>query len=200
MTDTTTRAAVKAGIDHFGISVPDIEAATEFFKSAFGAEVLFDFMDPDADPNAAEGEFPVLAHKRAAAEDLSEALGVPVGAQVRRIRKLGFDGGPMIELFQWETNVEQKQPSVATDMGLHHFAIWVDDVYETAERIKAAGGRALPGGPVEMFGLESGERNRAWYTQTPWGMTIEIISYPSEMPYEQLINRPAVGRHAYAAH
>ena len=32
-------------IEHVGITVPDLEAATAFFAEAFGAEYLYDMLD-----------------------------------------------------------------------------------------------------------------------------------------------------------
>ena len=37
----TDRKAIR-GIDHFGMTVPDLEAATRFFEQAFDARVLYD--------------------------------------------------------------------------------------------------------------------------------------------------------------
>ncbi len=34
------------GVEHVGMTVPDIEAATSFFVGAFGAEILFDMSPP----------------------------------------------------------------------------------------------------------------------------------------------------------
>lgn len=37
------------GIDHIGITVPDIEKATLFFERAFGAQVLYHSVDAETD-------------------------------------------------------------------------------------------------------------------------------------------------------
>ncbi len=37
------------GIDHIGITVPDIEKATQFFERAFGAQVLYHSVDAETD-------------------------------------------------------------------------------------------------------------------------------------------------------
>jgi catechol 2,3-dioxygenase-like lactoylglutathione lyase family enzyme len=179
MTEQKVRPT-RAGIDHIGMTVPDIPAAMEFFEKVFGVETTFDIMTPEAKA--------IID-----AEDLSVALGVPEGAKITALVKIALDGGPMIELFEWKVD-DQRDPVVASDLGFHHAAIYVDDIYAAAERIEAAGGKALPGGPVEMFGYEAGAGNKAWYTQTPWGATIELICYPTVMPYETEFGRVAPGR------
>ncbi|GMA55222.1 hypothetical protein GCM10025857_65790 [Alicyclobacillus contaminans] len=35
-------ANITRGIDHVGVTVPDIEEATDFFKKALGAKVAYD--------------------------------------------------------------------------------------------------------------------------------------------------------------
>jgi hypothetical protein len=39
--------------------------------------------------------------------------------------------------------------------------------------------------PNPLPGPESGEGNRFIYARTPWGLTVELISYPAAMAYEQ---------------
>ena len=47
------------------------------------------------------------------------------------------------------------------------------------EAITVSGeGAALPG-------PEAGEGNRFIYARTPWGLTVELISYPDPMAYER---------------
>jgi hypothetical protein len=41
-------------------------------------------------------------------------------------------------------------------------------------------------GPNPLPGPEAGEGNRFIYARTEWGLTVELISYPGSMAYEQL--------------
>lgn len=44
------------GIEHVGLTVPDMEAATNFIAEAFGAEALYDMLDePLAGPEVEVG-------------------------------------------------------------------------------------------------------------------------------------------------
>ena len=43
-----SRTQVVRAIDHIGVTVPNIEAASEFLVRALGAEVLYDLVGPNA--------------------------------------------------------------------------------------------------------------------------------------------------------
>jgi catechol 2,3-dioxygenase-like lactoylglutathione lyase family enzyme len=161
------------GVDHIGITVPDIDNATRYFIDAFGAEALYDVLSPAEEPLGGP--------------EIEAAVGVPRGTRVRAIRLLRLHDGPSLELFHYEAS-EQKAAPIPSDFGLQHFAVYVDNLAEAAERVRNAGGQMLRG-PLDLPGIEGGPGNKFWYTRTPWGLTIELISYPSPQPYEQLTNR-----------
>jgi catechol 2,3-dioxygenase-like lactoylglutathione lyase family enzyme len=63
-------------VDHVGLTVPDVEQATAFFRDALGATVRVDIVtEPVAGP------------------ELETALALPAGAVVRRVRMLDVGGG-----------------------------------------------------------------------------------------------------------
>jgi len=170
------------GIDHLGITVPSIESATEYFKTAFGAEVLYDVLT--------DRDVPLGGH------EIESAVGIAEGTRVRAIRLLRLHDGPSLELFEYIA-AGQRTPAIPSDFGLQHLAIYVDDLAEAASRVRAAGGEVLPG-PTDLPAIEGGPGNKFWYTRTPWGMTIEIITYPGSQPYEHRTKmrrwRPPVSR------
>ncbi len=170
------------GIDHLGITVPSIESATEYFKTAFGAEVIYDVLTARDVPLGGAA--------------IEAAVGINEGTRVRAIRLLKLHDGPSLEIFEY-TAAEQRSSAIPSDFGLQHLAIYVDDLPEAANRVRAAGGYVLPG-PTDLPEIEGGSGNKFWYTRTPWGMTIELISYPSSQPYERTTNmrrwRPPVSR------
>ncbi|MFJ3035273.1 VOC family protein [Curtobacterium pusillum] len=161
------------GIDHVGVTVPDVEAATDFLVAAFGAEVLYDTLRADEPPK----EGPAT----------TDRLGVPGTAREVRIRMLALPGGPGIELFAFD-HVDQDGPAVPSDLGWQHLALYVDDLDATLERVVAAGATAL-GEPRPLPGPEAGERNRFVYVRTPWGSTVELLTYPDPQPYEEHTSR-----------
>ena len=112
------------GIDHVGVTVPDVEAATDFLVAAFDAEVLYDTLPADEPPKGG----PVT----------TDRLGVPGTAREVRIRMLALPGGPGIELFAFD-HVDQDRPAVPSDLGWQHLALYVDDLGATLERVPPQG-------------------------------------------------------------
>lgn len=156
------------GIDHVGVTVPDLEAASRFFEDAFGAVALYDNMVRTDPPYQGK--------------DAETTLGLEAGASVIAMRMLRLGNGPGIELF--EMRVPEQRPSArASDLGLQHFAVYVDDIAAAARRFEAAGGVLLTQ-PKEMLGIEKGEGNAFCYGRAPWGMTIELLCWPGKAKWE----------------
>jgi catechol 2,3-dioxygenase-like lactoylglutathione lyase family enzyme len=155
------------GIDHVGVTVPDLEAATRFFAEAFGAETLYDTLPRHEGPKGGvEGR-----------------LGVPPGTRQLAIRMLRLPYGPGLELFEFD-GPRQAGPALPSDLGWQHLAFYVEDLEEAAERLEEAGGTLLEG-PHPLPGPEAGPRNRFVYARTPWGSTLELLTYPDPQPYER---------------
>lgn len=179
---TTAPPSSARGIDHVGVTVPCIEAATAFFAAAFAAQVLYDALRREDGPVCGE-----QAERR---------LGVPAGTQEVAIRMLQLPDGPGVELFEFRGPC-QRDPANPADLGWQHVAFYVDDVDGAAQRVVEAGGRMLAP-PRPLPPLEAGARNRFVYCATPWGSTIELVSYPDPQPYEATTRlrrwRPGAGR------
>lgn len=168
------------GIDHVGITVPDVEAATRFFVAAFGAEVLYDLIVPDD-----QGK-PVLQPPGASPVEYDRvtAVGLPKDATPVRVRLMRLANGPSLELFEFR-GVVPAPPGTATDLGLQHIAIYVDDIEAVAAGVEMAGGTLLAG-PNRAPGWESGKHSCFQYTRAPWGTAIELIAYPHGQINESL--------------
>src|SRR3712207_3081759 len=67
---------------------------------------------------------------------------------------------------------------------IQHLAVYVDDLDAAIEHLRRHG-VSLMSGPNPLPGPEAGEGNRFIYARTPWGLTVELISYPEPMAYEQ---------------
>jgi catechol 2,3-dioxygenase-like lactoylglutathione lyase family enzyme len=160
------------GIEHVGITVPDIEEATAFLVAALGAEVLYDMRGPSADTVDEE------ADRRSQAQ-----LGTRPGTRWIASRMLRVGDGPSIELFEY-ADEGQRAPAGASDLGIQHFAVYVDDIDAARERIVEAGGTAYLG-PSLLPGAEAGEGNKWLYTVAPWGSIVELVSRPSPEQYEE---------------
>lgn len=164
------RASPIQGMDHVGMTVPDIDAATRFFEAAFDAELIYESKTLSDDPD--EGP------------ETEQMLNLFPGTKVKAVRMLRLRYGPGVELFQME-GPEQNEPARPSDYGLQHFGIYVDDIEAAIAQFEAAGGTMFSRPQAFMFGPEVGERNFFCYGKTPWGSVIELLTYPSPMPYEK---------------
>jgi catechol 2,3-dioxygenase-like lactoylglutathione lyase family enzyme len=158
------------GVDHLGITVPDLEAASAFLVQAFGAVPLYDNMTRDKPP------FGGIEAQR--------VLGVVRGAEVVAMRMLKLGNGPGIELFEMRAP-EQAKAARTSDIGLQHFALYVDDIHAAASRFIEAGGVLLTE-PGEQLGIEEGQGNFFCYGRTPWGTTIELLCTPDRSGFEDI--------------
>jgi catechol 2,3-dioxygenase-like lactoylglutathione lyase family enzyme len=99
------------------------------------------------------------------------------------MRMLCFPDGPSVELFEFDAP-DQRSAVIPSDLGLQHLALYADDIEATCALVVAAGGEVLGDpAPIELP-LEAGPGNKWCYTRTPWGMTIELITFPGPMGYE----------------
>lgn len=156
-----------SGIDHVGLAVSDIDAATAFLEAALGAEVIYETLKRGAEPQGG-----------AATE---QRLDLAPSSEIRAIRMFRVQNGPGIELFEIAAP-DQHQAARASDLGWQHIAVYTDDMTAALERFTAAGGTVLAP-PHELPPLEVGAGNLFCYTRAPFGALIEFVSYPSTQPY-----------------
>ncbi|KQQ11971.1 glyoxalase [Methylobacterium sp. Leaf123] len=156
------------GIDHVGLAVHDIEAATEFLRKGLGAKLIYETLKKGDAPQ--EGP------------DAERRLDLANGARITAIRMLRLGHGPGIELFQIEAP-DQRAPARASDLGWQHIAVYSDDLDAALRRFEAAGGTALSR-PQDMPSSEQGSGNRFCYARAPFGALVEFLTYPSPLPYE----------------
>lgn len=153
------------GVDHIGITVPDLDAAQQYFERVLGAEYIFDVLTGPVSGGALEA-----------------SLGLPAGTTLNAIRHLRLGNGPNLELFSY-SSADQRTPARPSDLGIQHFAVYVDDIEAVADRVRCNAGEVL--GSIDFLpNAEAGPGNRYVYTRTPWGSTMELITYPSAQNYE----------------
>ena len=174
MSEISSRESLPRGIDHVGITVPDLDAATDFFMRAFGAALVHDLVSPSTEP----------LH----GQEVEQQLGTPAGSRIMRIRLLRIGNGPTLELFQFES-VKQTSPIALKDLGWNHICFYVDDISSAAERFEEAGGKLLT--PPHPTGSDKkGQRSRGVYGRAPWGSLIELLTYPDRVQYpDQAVQR-----------
>ncbi|MCG5249415.1 VOC family protein [Methylorubrum extorquens] len=157
------------GLDHVGLAVRDIEAATAFLRAGLGAEVIYETLPAGSKPQ--EGP------------EAEARLSMAPGARITAIRMLHLANGPGIELFQVEA-VDQHGPALASDLGWQHIAVYADDVEAALARFVAAGGTQLSS-PHPLPPKEAGPRNRFCYARMPFGPLVEFIAYLDAQPYRR---------------
>jgi catechol 2,3-dioxygenase-like lactoylglutathione lyase family enzyme len=156
------------GIDHVAMTVPNLDDASRFLEEALGAKPIFD--------DVKRGQMPM---KGASVE---RQLDLAAGTSLVAMRMLHIANGPGIELFEVQSP-HQQPPARPSDLGLQHFAVYVDDIDAAVERFVAAGGE-LVAAPAPTIGAEAGPGNAYCYVKTPWGTLVELITHPSPGAYE----------------
>lgn len=156
-------------IEHIGIPVPDIDAATTFFEQAFGATLVYEGLRRSDPPMGGP--------------DLQHSLGTAPGATMRAVRLIRLADGPNLEMFEMAAD-DQRPPPRPSDLGVHHFGVFTDDIDAAAARFEAAGGTLLEPPAPSLLPLENAPDFRFCYGRTPWGQIVEMITC-THAPYER---------------
>ncbi|WP_433735816.1 VOC family protein [Pseudomonas putida] len=141
-------------IDHVGMNVPDIDAATRFFFELLGAQVISD-ISPGSIPDQWKKQF--HWHK---------------SSNLQRFVMLQTAGGAKLELFQYRgTEMNRMQPH-GDDAGASHVALRTDDIDRSLALLKSRNVTILSEPITNPDGI------RWFYFQTPWGSQIELVALP----------------------
>ena len=152
------------GAEHIGFTVPDLDEAHRFFVDVIGCEYVYTLGPFQRDDDW-----------------MAEHLNVHPRSVMRELRFFRCGHGPNFEIFQWEPADGQAGPPRNSDIGGHHLAFYVDDLDSAVEYLRAQGVRVL-GEPTASRNASEGQR---WiYFLTPWGMQLELVSYPNGKAYE----------------
>ena len=155
------------GVNHIGLTVPDLDQAEAFFTGVLGCERATAF-GPFRDD---EGTF------------MQDLLGVDPRAVISEIRLLRCGFGSNIELFQYEAPDQAVLRPRNSDIGAYHIAFYVDDINAAATSLRAAGIQTNTGPQLVNDGPAAGQS--ILYFSAPWGLQFEAISFPQGMAYEQ---------------
>ncbi len=152
----TPKGHVARGMDHVGITVPNLDAASHFFEEAFDAKPMYDSIKR-SDPQCS-GSRP----GRRSSQCGCCSLGMVLGLNFSRCRGQ-ISARPRVQAI-----------SVSN----------IDEIDYAIKRFVAAGGTMISA-PNEMTGPEKGKNDVWCYGRTPWGSVIELTSYPSPEEYER---------------
>jgi catechol 2,3-dioxygenase-like lactoylglutathione lyase family enzyme len=155
------------GHDHTGITVPDVKAATAFFTDVLGCSHAMSF-GPFSDDKGTFMQDVVNVNPRAVIDEISMV-------------RCGY--GSNIELFQYQSPDQAKTLPKNSDIGGHHIALYVDDIQKAADYLHSKNVKTMQGPIPVNEGPAAGQS--ILYFLTPWGLQMELISYPKGMAYEK---------------
>lgn len=154
------------GTDHIGFTVPDMEQAIDFFVNVIGCEPFYEL-----GPFVAEDDW------------MQVHLNVHPRAQVRRLKFLRCRHGSNFELFEYSAPDQRVELPRNSDVGGHHLAFYVEDMDAAIAYLKGQGVRFCGEPTVRTAGPSAGQ---TWvYFLSPWGMQLELVSFPGGKGYER---------------
>jgi catechol 2,3-dioxygenase-like lactoylglutathione lyase family enzyme len=151
-------------IDHFGVTVPDLDAAVDFFVGVLGAELWYQegpFADPDVDSMWSEMHVPPRS--------------------IERLAMLRVGSSATIELLEFSRDGETDRD--APDLTSHsvaHIGLRVSDLDSAVGYLRKVEGVEVLSGPTTV---ESGvaEGLRWIFFLAPWRLPMELIEFPAGM-------------------
>lgn len=155
------------GVNHIGLTVPDLPQAEAFFTDVLGCQKATSF-GPFRDDS---GSF------------MQDLLDVDPRAVVEQITLMRCGFGSNIELFKYTAPDQKTVTARNSDIGGHHIAFYVDDIDAVAADLTAKGIRTLLGPLPVAEGPAAGQS--IIYFFAPWGLQLEAISFPAGMAYEK---------------
>jgi catechol 2,3-dioxygenase-like lactoylglutathione lyase family enzyme len=154
------------GADHLGITVPNMADAVDFFVKVIGCDASFDL-----------GAF------KFDDDWMQVHLNVDPRAEIKRFRMVRCGYGTNLEIFEYGAPKQAPRPPRNSDVGGHHLAFYVDDMDKAVAFLRASGVKVL--GDPSTF-KEGPAAGLTWvYFLAPWGMQLELVSYPKGRAYEK---------------
>jgi catechol 2,3-dioxygenase-like lactoylglutathione lyase family enzyme len=169
------------GMDHVGITVPDIAEARAWFEDVIGCQTPLKF-GPFSDPT---GTF------------MHDLLEVDPRAVIPEIDMLRCGTGSNIELFEYTSPNQDTRLARNSDFSGHHLAFYVEDIDVAVAYMESKGVRKLLGPFPVTGGPAAGQSIN--YFQAPFGTYVELISYPNGMAYEATAKRKLWSAHDVGA-
>lgn len=153
------------GVDHIGITVPDLEQATTFLVDVLGCEYMYTL-----GPYVHDDDW------------MTTHLGVHPRAVMQELHFFRCGGQAIFEVFQYSAPDQRTSPPRNSDVGGHHVAFYVEDLDAAVEHLHSHGVHVM-GKPTASTGPSEGQR---WvYFLAPWGMQFELVSYPDGKAFDR---------------
>lgn len=155
------------GVDHVGVTVYETKPAVEFLEKVMGCKAIASF-GPFRDD---KGPF------------MQNLLNVHPRTVINKITLVRCGNGSNIELLEYRAPDQKKERPRNSDLAGHHIAFYVDDIAKAAAHLKKNGVKTFLGPFTVKEGPAAGQT--ILYFLTPWGLQMELISYPKGMAYEK---------------
>ena len=140
------------GVAHTAVCVPDVAAATRWYESVLGLQVL-------SPPYRMEGD--------AITRDMGELVPEPV---VITAAIVGTDAGDrVLELIEYPETPAQPHGHAIVDHGISHVGLVCDDIERTRTELEAKGVEFLTAGVADVAGLRT-----TWF-RDPWGVVFILM-------------------------
>ena len=158
------------GTDHIGFTVPNLDEAVDFFVNVIGCEAFYDLGPFQFDDDW-----------------MQRQLNVHPRTVMRRLKFLRCRHGSNFEIFEYEAPDQNTAQPKNSDIGGHHLAFYVDDMDAALAWLRSKGVRILGEPVVRTEGPSAGQ---TWvYFLSPWGMQLELVSFPNGKGYEKTTER-----------
>lgn len=155
------------GVDHIGLTVPDIDEATRFFAGLLGFAEFYSHGPYEDDGTDFQTVY-FDRHPRARC------------VQIRMLRTSNLN----LELLQFDSPDQVRRVPKTSDFGSAHIALYVEDMDRAVSFLRESGVQVL-GEPLRLPGPEAAERAEFCFFLTPWGQPLELVSYPNGKGYER---------------
>jgi hypothetical protein len=109
-------------------------------------------------------------------------LGVDARTRIPQLRMIRCGNGANLELFEFDAANQDKALPRNSDLGGHHIAFYVDAIEPAIAYLRERGLKIM-GDPITM--TDGPSAGLTWvYFLAPWGLQLELVSYPKGMAYE----------------
>lgn len=114
---------------------------------------------------------------------MTERLGVHANAVIEGLAMLRCANGSNYELFQYTAPNSSPTRPLNSDAGGFHLCLYVEDIDVAADYLRGHGLTVMGDPLYQTKGPFAGESYV--YFLTPWGMQMELITFPHGKGYEQ---------------
>jgi len=164
MAITTRNMPGVEGMDHVGITIPNLDEAVAFYSTLLGAHEIFRL-----------GPFDAREFDQVDGKDWAEAHVNVVDGRFT-IAMLEYGNGSRLELFQYDRPTDRRStPPKNSDLGGHHIAFKVTNLDKVLEMKNEFSLRFMAGPIAITEGPAAGQR--IIYVLDPWDNQLELVEY-----------------------